>query len=458
MAQLRPRQSHLPQAVAPAAGNDPAVAIAQSILYDLFGPAPLRTFSVRYWEGTTETPATGRSDCTLVLRRPGALRRMLVPPSEIALGEAYLRDDFDVEGSLEAAVALADSLVEPLESVRQAGSLLRRLLTLPTTDRPDTLHSRRPPARNGWGMRHTRARDAAAVRSHYDVGNDFYALWLDARMAYSCAYFRSGSEDLDKAQEDKLEHLCRKLRLRPDERLLDIGCGWGSLAIYAAQHFGVQVLGVTLSEPQAAFARERVTAAGLEDRCRIEVRDYRDLDGRGPFDKVVSVGMFEHVGRAQLRRYFATVYGLTRPGGLFLNHGIAESARRPLPWRTRWTERLLLRSGSFVQTYVFPDGELIPPGETIRVAEDAGFETRDVENLREHYTRTLRHWVHRLEAAHTEAARLVGERTYRVWRFYMSGAARAFATNTNQLIQALYSRPNADGTSEVPLTRADLYR
>jgi len=383
---------------------------------------------------------------------------MLVPPSEIALGEAYLRDDFDVEGSLEAAIALADSLVEPLESVRQAGSFLRRLLTLPTTDRPDTLHSHRPPARNGWGMRHTRARDAAAVRSHYDVGNDFYALWLDERMAYSCAYFRSEDEDLDKAQEDKLEHLCRKLRLRPDERLLDIGCGWGSLAIYAAQHFGVQVLGVTLSEPQAALARERITAAGLEERCRIEVRDYRDLDGRGPFDKVVSVGMFEHVGRAQLRRYFATVYGLTRPGGLFLNHGIAEAAQRPLPWRTRWTERLLLRSGTFVQTYVFPDGELIPPGETIRVAEGAGFETRDVENLREHYTLTRRHWVHRLEVAHSEAARLVGERTYRVWRFYMSGAARAFATNTNQLIQALYSRPHADGTSEVPLTRADLYR
>ncbi len=267
-----------------------------------------------------------------------------------------------------------------------------------------------------------------------------------------------GSEDLDKAQEDKLEHLCRKLRLQPDERLLDIGCGWGSLAIYAAQHFGVQVLGVTLSEPQAALARERVTAAGLEERCRIEVRDYRDLEGTEPFDKVVSVGMFEHVGRAQLRRYFATVYGLTRPGGLFLNHGIAEAVPRPLPWRTRWTERLLLRSGSFVETYVFPDGELISPGETIRVAEGAGFETRDVENLREHYTRTLRHWVHRLEAAHTEAARLVGERTYRVWRFYMSGAARAFATNTNQLIQALYSRPHADGTSELPLTRADLYR
>lgn len=442
--------------------RDPHIVIVRSILGDLFGPPSARTFSVRYWDGTTEAPANAPSRFIVILRRPGALRRMLLPPSEVALGEGYLRDDFDVEGSLEDATDLAGELVAQLGSPRRVGSLVRRLLALPTGDVPSSQRAYRSPSLRGRGARHTQARDAAAVRYHYDVGNDFYALWLDARMVYSCGYFREGTEDLDTAQTDKLEHICRKLRLQRDERLLDIGCGWGGLALYAAQRFGARVLGVTLSEAQAALARERIAAAGLGDRCRIEVRDYRELDaeldGEGAFDKVVSVGMFEHVGRAQLPRYLAAAYRLTRPGGLFLNHGIAGAAPRPLPARERWTQRLLLRPGVFVQKYVFPDGELIPPGEAIQGAEGVGFETRDVENLREHYALTLRHWVRRLEVEHDQAVRLVGEPTYRVWRLYMSGAARAFASNRNQLIQALYSKPHSDGRSEMPLTRADLYR
>lgn len=439
-----------------APGSDSPAAITRTILRDLFGPPEGREIAVRLWEGTLETPAPARAPrCTIILRRPGALRRMLLPPSELALGEAYLTDDFDVEGEMEAAVRLSDTLAGGIGSPRLLASLAARLRMLPADDLPPSA-SRERPALAGLGTRHTRRRDAAAVRYHYDVGNNFYALWLDRRMVYSCAYFPTGEEDLDGAQEAKLEHICRKLRLRAGERLLDIGCGWGGLVQYAAERYGVEALGVTLSAPQAELARERIAAAGLGDRCHVEVRDYRDLPRTQPFDKIASVGMFEHVGRSRLLTYFNTAYRLLRPGGLFLNHGIAEGpARRhgmSLPARLLW------RPGSFVATYVFPDGELIPPGDALQYAELAGFETRDVENLREHYTLTLRHWVRRLEAQRQRAVEMVGEPTYRVWRLYMAGAAHSFASGGNSLIQALFARPHADGTVELPPTRSDLYR
>jgi cyclopropane-fatty-acyl-phospholipid synthase len=308
------------------------------------------------------------------------------------------------------------------------------------------------------GARHSSERDARAVRYHYDVGNDFYALWLDANMVYSCAYFPTGTEDLDAAQIAKMEHICRKLRLKPGERLLDIGCGWGGLIRYAAERYGVQALGVTLSEPQAEWARARIVTAGLEDRCRVEVRDYRTLASEAPFDKVVSVGMFEHVGRARLPTYFATAYRVLRPGGLFLNHGIAGSFGGPARSLGQWTFNRLWKPGQFIWKYVFPDGELVPPREAITQGELAGFETRDVENLREHYALTLRQWVRRLEARHEEAVALVGEPTYRVWRLYMAASAYSFTVGRNSLIQALFSKPGPQGVSELPLTRADLYR
>ncbi|WIG60685.1 MAG: Cyclopropane-fatty-acyl-phospholipid synthase [Ktedonobacterales bacterium] len=435
-----------------------AVAITRSLLRDLFGPPEQRDFAVRLWDGSRETPPERAPRYTIALNRPGALRRIFLPPSELALGEAYLDGDFDIEGEIEAAVGLANVVSARLGSPLGYAALIPRLRALPVDDAPAGATAGSAPrgraALAGFGARHTRRRDAAAIRYHYDVGNDFYALWLDQRMVYSCAYFPTGAEDLDTAQEAKLEHICRKLRLRPGERLLDIGCGWGGLVRYAAERYGVEALGVTLSEPQAALARERIAAAGLTDRCRVEVRDYRDLPRNRPFDKIVSVGMFEHVGRSHLYTYFNTAYHLLRPGGLFLNHGIAEGpAQRgmSLPLRLLW------RPGSFVATYVFPDGELIPPGEALRYAEMVGFETRDVENLREHYTLTLRQWVRRLEAHREEAVRIAGERTYRVWRLYMAGAAQSFATGGNSLIQALFTKLHGDGTIELPPTRADLY-
>ncbi|MFI5274492.1 MAG: class I SAM-dependent methyltransferase, partial [Ktedonobacterales bacterium] len=359
-------------------------ALTRAIARTLFGPPEHRDFALRLWDGTTEEPGAERPPrYTIVLRRPGALRRMLLPPSERALGEAYVAGDFDVEGDMEPAMALGDALGARLASPRLLARLVGQLRRLPTDDLPPdaALPPGAPggrPAFAGLGARHSRRRDAAAVRYHYDTGNDFYALWLDRRMVYSCAYFPTGTEDLDAAQEAKLEHLCRKLRLRPGDRLLDIGCGWGGLVLYAAEHYGVEALGITLSEPQAALARERIAAAGLAGRCRVELRDYRNLPRNRPFDKIVSVGMFEHVGRSRLLTYFNSAYRLLRPGGLFLNHGIARGPRH----NPSLAARLLWRPGGFVGTYVFPDGDLVTPADALQYAELAGFETRDVENLR----------------------------------------------------------------------------
>ena len=426
--------------------------VTLAVLEDLFGPPAERTFSLRLWDGTIEVPGH-EPRFTLVLNRPGALRRMLLPPTELALGEAYLRDDFDVEGNLERATELADVLAARLRSPALLASLARRLRRLPADDAPENEGSRAPGRLKG--RLHSRSRDAAAVRSHYDVGNEFYALWLDRRMVYSCAYFETGEEGIDTAQEAKLDLICRKLRLKPGESLLDIGCGWGSLVLHAAERYGVRATGITLSEHQADFARARIAEAGLTDRCRIEVRDYRDLPRGSVFDKVVSVGMFEHVGRARLPTYFSQAYRLTRPGGFFLNHGIVTLSSRPSP--LRMVERALSQRTSFIQRYVFPDGELVPPAEVLRFAEAAGFETRDVESLREHYALTLRRWVGRLEQHHDEAVRLVSEQTYRVWRLYMSGSARGFATGRIGIIQALFSKSGESGHSNLPLTRKDLY-
>lgn len=449
-------QVHAP-ADTPHSASDARIEIAQAVLEELFGPPEQRAWAVRFWDGYTEAPERS-PQFTLLLRRPGALRRMFLPPSEVALGEAYLRDDFDLEGSVEAATRLADMVAARLHSPGRLVRLVRLLIQLPTDDLPASPDAPRQSAFRSGGSLHSRRRDALAVRYHYDVGNEFYALWLDARMVYSCAYFQREDDDLETAQKAKLEHICRKLRLKPGERLLDIGCGWGGLVQYAAARYGVQALGITLSERQAALARSRIVAAGLSERCQIEVRDYRDLTNEAPFDKVVSVGMFEHVGRAQLPAYFAAAYRLTRPGGLFLNHGIAAPASEVLAPRQGWLMARLWKSGAFIQRYVFPDGELRPPREAIQQAELAGFETRDVESLREHYAMTLRHWIRRLEARHKEAVQLVGEPTYRVWRLYLSASANGFASGKLALIQALFSKPGPTGNTELPLTRADLYR
>jgi cyclopropane-fatty-acyl-phospholipid synthase len=266
-------------------------------------------------------------------------------------------------------------------------------------------------------------------------------------MVYSCAYFQSEDEDLDPAQERKLDYLCRKLRLKAGQKLLDLGCGWGGLVMHAARAYGVDATGITLSQPQADLANERIHAEGLDDRCRVLVRDYRQMQEHEAYDALVSVGMFEHVGAVKLPRYFAQAWALLKPGGAFMNHGIAmRGSDKPV------------KGKSFSNTYVFPDGELVPIHTTLRAAEKAGFEVRDVESLREHYALTLRHWVRRLEAHHEQALQYVSEPTYRVWRLFMSGSAYGFTTGRLNLYQTLLVKPDKGGASRLPLTRSDWYR
>jgi cyclopropane-fatty-acyl-phospholipid synthase len=273
-------------------------------------------------------------------------------------------------------------------------------------------------------------------------------------MVYSCAYFHAPDEELDTAQECKLDYICRKLRLCPGQRLLDIGCGWGGLVIHATERYGVDATGITLSRPQAELANQRIAEAGLAGCCCVRVQDYREIDEPGVYDALVSVGMFEHVGAALLPAYFAQAWRLLRPGGVFLNHGIA--SRATLAWPPGQADKPQ-RGPTFSDTYVFPDGELVPINVTLHAAEEAGFEVRDVEGLREHYALTLRHWVRRLEAHHDQAIRFADELTYRVWRLFMSGSAHGFAHGRLNIYQALLIKSDARGKSGLPLTRDDWY-
>jgi cyclopropane-fatty-acyl-phospholipid synthase len=396
-------------------------------------------FAIRFWDGTVWGNAR-RPTFTLVLKHAGALRNMFTSPSELTLGEAFINDDFDIEGDIEAAFGLTDFLLLHEYSVTeklQLGSLLARL--------PAAVgHADRPQGADLNGLLQSKERDRRAVSYHYDVSNEFYKLWLDRSLVYSCAYFKSPHSGLDVAQEQKLDYICRKLRLRRGDHILDLGCGWGGLLIHAAKHYGAYAFGVTLSIPQAELARERIRMAGLADRCKVEVCDYRELDPPQQYDKLVSVGMFEHVGEAMLPEYFRRAWHLLRPGGVFLNHGIAASAT-------------FQRKGpSFVDKYVFPGGELVPINVTLRAAESAGFEVRDLESLREHYVLTLRHWLRRLAAKAEEARRIVGDLTYRIWRLYMAGSAHGFATGRLNLYQVLLSKAD-HGSSRLPLTREDWY-
>ena len=422
--------------------TDEAARLTLRLLDELFGGDATHRVGVRLWD-STPWPDDAPRPATVVLKHPGALSEMFLPGSELGLGEAYLYDDFDVEGDIEAVFDLAEALDQATLGWTRKLRIARDLLRLPAGQGRQP--GRRGPAKLK-GRRHSVERDRQAVTYHYDVSNDFYALWLDRHMVYSCAYFTTPDDDLDTAQERKLDYICRKLRLQSGQRLLDVGCGWGGLVIHAAQHYGADVTGITLSQPQADLANERIAAAGLAGRCRVLVRDYREMDEPGGYDALVSVGMFEHVGAALLPTYFTRTWQLLNPGGVFLNHGIANT-----------TTGQPRRGPSFSDTYVFPDGELVPISTTLRVAEESGFEVRDVESLREHYALTLRHWVRRLEAHHDQALQFVDEPTYRVWRLFTSGSAHGFSAGRLNVYQALLVRPGERGQSGLPLTRADWY-
>lgn len=425
---------------------EPEIDAGARFLESLVANSPgLDRVAFRFWDGTI-WPDSKPRDAMFVLQHPGALREMFGAGTEKALVESFLRDDFEIEGDIEAACHYAEKLQwqngEGWLAALRNGFHLRRL---PSARRRDHEDSARPFA-TGRSAKHSLDRDRRAVSFHYDVSNEFYRLWLDREMLYSCAYFERADAALDEAQEAKLRHLCRKLRLQPGQRLLDIGCGWGGLAIYAAQNYYVHVTGITLSQRQAERALARVQAAGLTERVKIVLQDYRELDPAEPFDAIVSVGMAEHVGANQLPRYFETAARLLKVGGVFLNHAIGDGIR----------PRSFL-GPSFMEEYVFPDSETPPIPAVLKSAEDAGFEVRDVENLREHYALTLRHWVRRLEATHTKALAFVDEATFRLWRLYMAGSAHGFARGHLAIYQTLLAKLDESGRSHLPLTRRDWY-
>ena len=437
--------------------DDRAAARCRAVLTAIFGEPEQRTFNVRFWDGTVDRGANPNPPYTLVLNRPAALRRMLLPPNELSIVESFIAGDIDIDGSMEAASNLAEQIGDRLRSPMAIARLVRMVVGLPGQAEDDLADTRFPLHARKLGPRHTPVRDAAAIQFHYDVGNDFYKLWLDRRMVYSCAYFETPDETLENAQVAKFDLICRKLRLQPGERLLDIGCGWGGLIMHAAKHYGADATGITLSENQAAFARERIAEAGLSDRCRVDIRDYRTLTETDRYDKISSVGMVEHVGLTHLSVYFASAYRALKPGGLFMNHGIVSLGEaRPRSVGER-VFRKFWRADAFIDKYVFPDGKLTATHSVISAAEGAGFEVRDVESLREHYAMTLRHWVRSLEEKTEEATALVGDHTFRVWRLYMAASANSFSRAAINILQTVLAKPDAHGKSNIPLTREDLY-
>lgn len=379
---------------------------------------------VRFWDGSSVTPPI-QPRVSLSVRTPRALATLLHPTMG-RLARHYVEQDIDVEGDARDVLRLSEALsAAPPTGHNSLTSRLRR-----------------------WTW-HSRQFDSGAIRRHYDVNDDFYGLWLDARRVYSCAYFRKPGDTLDAAQEQKLDLICRKLALEPGERLLDIGCGWGALVLWAAQHYGVRATGITLSRNQLEFACNRIREAGLQGSCDVRLMDYRDLPEDAPFDKIASVGMFEHVGRGNLPLYFGKIFRLLRPGGLVMNHGITLNS----------TDQVELGSdiGEFIDDYVFPGGELTHLSRVIDAMAGHGLECRDVESLRPHYARTLWQWVERLDANRAAALETVGEKLYRVWRIYMAGSAHAFERGWLSVYQVLAGRPTANGMLSLPATRDYIY-
>ncbi|MER5944847.1 cyclopropane-fatty-acyl-phospholipid synthase family protein [Streptomyces sp. NPDC001904] len=407
---------------------------------------------LRAWDGSEAGPPDAPA---LVVRHRRALRRLLWKPGELGLARAWVAGDLDVEGDLyEALDAMAGLIWEHdddaprrslAEALRDPGvrAGARELVKLAGPYPPPA-----PPAeerrRKGRLHLHTKGSDKQAISHHYDVGNDFYELVLGPSMVYSCAYWEAADgpdATLESAQRDKLELISRKLALKPGMRLLDVGCGWGSMAIHAAREHGVSVVGVTLSQEQAAYARKRVADEGLTDRVEIRVQDYRDVRD-GPYDAISSIGMAEHVGADRYLEYAQDLYALLVPGGRLLNHQIARRPQR---------DESAYEVDEFIDAYVFPDGELAPVGSTAGLLERAGFEVRDIEAIREHYALTLRQWVRNLEARWAEALKLVSPGRARIWRLYMAASALSFERNRIGVNQILAVKTPPSGASGMPL-------
>ncbi|MEU3923034.1 cyclopropane-fatty-acyl-phospholipid synthase family protein [Streptomyces sp. NPDC029004] len=408
----------------------------------LGAPLPVR---IRAWDGSESGPPGAP---VLVVRHRRALRRLLWRPGELGLARAWVAGEIDVEGDLYAALDLLSGIIwERGEARPSSGHPLRdprlRAAARGLLKIGGALPPPPPPAeevRRRAGPLHTRRRDKKAISHHYDVGNPFYELVLGPSMVYSCAYWHDGGT-LEDAQRDKLDLVCRKLGLKEGDRLLDVGCGWGSMAMHAAREYGVQVTGITLSREQAAFARKRIAEEGLTDRIEIRVQDYRDVRD-GPYDAISSIGMAEHVGQVRYHQYAEQLFSLLEPGGRLLNHQIARPPEE---------NESAYHVDEFIDRYVFPDGELAPLGRTVTSLEAAGFEVRDVEAIREHYALTLRRWVANLEADWEQAVRHSSPGRARVWRLYMAACAISFERNKIGVNQILAVKTPGSGASGLPL-------
>jgi cyclopropane-fatty-acyl-phospholipid synthase len=422
--------------------TDIAVRSQLKLVQDLAQRAEPAPWAVRFWEGSTWEVAPDQPALfTLVLNHPGALRKMLWPPSDLRVAEAYIYDDCNIEGDLPAFIRLFRGVAASFRSVSERIRMGWRLFNLPAADWP---RMGRPRA-SVSGKLHSKERDAQAISYHYDVPSEFFELFLGSQMQYTCAVFADPDEDLETAQERKLHYLCRKLRLKAGERLLDIGCGWGCLVMFAARHYGVQAVGATLSKRQAEWAQRHIREEGLQDRCRVDHLDYRDVAENQIFDKVATVCVLEHLGEPGITTYMQKVHHLLRPGGSAVIQQITLSRPFRLMAHRRFSER-----------YVFPDGELVPISTTLREAEKAGLEVRDVESLREHYPLTIKHWLRKLDATHNEAVHLTDEATVRVHKLYLTGAMVGYCDNVYNLHHTVLVKPDR-GTSGFPLERKDWY-
>jgi cyclopropane-fatty-acyl-phospholipid synthase len=413
---------------------------AKDLLCKILNDDPFWRFEVELWDETILKPKLP-AEARIRIRDPAALRALFFAGDTLAFAKAYMAGAIDISGKIEAIIPLSDRLLENKTRLMTKALFARKLLAFPKADFQVSGHS---PFR-AKGRIGSVKRISTSISYHYDQPIEFWKLWLDESLQYTCAYFDQRNDSLNQAQSQKLDLICKKLQLEPDQRLLDIGCGWGGLLVHAARHYKVEGVGVTLSKTQAEYARTLMNRAGLQQRCRIETCDFREISRLGKFDAVTGVGVLEHLGPTLARKYFNIAYNSLKPGGLFLNQAVA--------WSIVPSSR---RGDSFIDTYIFPDARLMSISRTLGIAEDAGFQVQDIENLREHYLLTLQYWLRNLEDAVKPIQALTSDSTFRAFRLYLAGFAHNFSSGRITVLQSLL-RKFQTGRTGIPLTRAEWY-